>query len=139
MSAIATTICVSEDYPYSQSQSSTVGVTAVVDTIPDSQEVRTSVLPPKLLSEFFTVTPSSTRRAWVWNPLDAVLQGGVNFYEATRVDNLGSLTGSILLISIEDPDGGEIIARMEVSARRGRIQHRWLGRDNKLCIGDQPT
>ncbi|MGU9978132.1 MAG: fibronectin type III domain-containing protein, partial [Candidatus Oxydemutatoraceae bacterium WSBS_2016_MAG_OTU14] len=113
VSAIATMTVFENQF---NSQFFTVGVTAVSDIYPDSEEVRTSVLPPKLLSEFFTVTPSSTSLSLAWDSsFNAVLEDGVYFYDATRIDNLGDSASSLLLISIEDLDGGEIIARMEVS------------------------
>ncbi|MGU9978285.1 MAG: fibronectin type III domain-containing protein, partial [Candidatus Oxydemutatoraceae bacterium WSBS_2016_MAG_OTU14] len=81
----------------------TVGVTAESDINPNSEEVRTSVLPPKLLRQFFTVTPSTVSLSLAWDSSsDAVLQDGVNFYDATRIDNLGDSASSILRISIED-------------------------------------
>ncbi|MGU9978270.1 MAG: fibronectin type III domain-containing protein, partial [Candidatus Oxydemutatoraceae bacterium WSBS_2016_MAG_OTU14] len=94
----------------------TVGVTAESDIYPNSGESFVSVLPPKLSSGFFTVTPSSASLSLAWNPsFDAVLQDGVNFYDATRVDNFGSSASSLLLISIEDLNGNEITGSAQVS------------------------
>ncbi|MGU9977569.1 MAG: fibronectin type III domain-containing protein, partial [Candidatus Oxydemutatoraceae bacterium WSBS_2016_MAG_OTU14] len=95
----------------------TVGVTAESDIYPDSQEVRVSVLPPKLLSQFFAVTPSSASLSLAWDSsFNASLEDGVNFYDVTRI---GNSEISILRISIEDLNEGEIIAPMEVSTGEG--------------------
>ncbi|MGU9977721.1 MAG: fibronectin type III domain-containing protein, partial [Candidatus Oxydemutatoraceae bacterium WSBS_2016_MAG_OTU14] len=113
VSAIATMTVFENQF---NSQFFTVGVTAVSDIYPDSEEVRTSVLPPKLLSEFFTVTPSSTSLSLAWDSsFNAVLEDGVYFYDATRIDNLSDSASSLLLISIEDLDGNEITGSAEVS------------------------
>ncbi|MGU9977373.1 MAG: fibronectin type III domain-containing protein, partial [Candidatus Oxydemutatoraceae bacterium WSBS_2016_MAG_OTU14] len=106
------------NYPYSQFL--TVGVRAVSDIYPNSEEVFTSVLPPKLSSKFFTVTPSSASLSLAWDySSDADLQDGVNFYDVTRVDNLGDSASSLLRISIEDLNEGEIIEPMGVSTEEG--------------------
>ncbi|MGU9977222.1 MAG: fibronectin type III domain-containing protein, partial [Candidatus Oxydemutatoraceae bacterium WSBS_2016_MAG_OTU14] len=104
---------------FSFNQFFTAGVTAMAEdpaTHLNSEEVRVSVLPPKLLSEFFTVTPSSASLSLAWDSsFDASLEDGVYFYDATFIGRLGSSASSLLLISIEDPQGSEIIGTAEVS------------------------
>ncbi|MGU9977761.1 MAG: fibronectin type III domain-containing protein [Candidatus Oxydemutatoraceae bacterium WSBS_2016_MAG_OTU14] len=97
----------------------TVGVTAIAKdpaTHLNSEEVRVPVLPPKLLSEFFTVTKSTSSLSLAWDSsFDASSPNGVYFYDAVFIDRLGSSASSLLLISIEDPQGSEIIGTAEVS------------------------
>ncbi len=94
----------------------TIGIRAESDIYINSEEVFAPILPPKLSSEFFIVTPSSTSLSLTWDSSrDASLQtGGDSFYDSTFIGRLGSSASSLLLISIEDLDGNQIAEPEEV-------------------------
>ncbi len=96
----------------------TASITLVPDIYSLGESLRVSVLPPKLLREFFTVTPSSTSLSLAWDSsFDDSLSDGVYFYDATYIDPGNDLASSLLLISIEDLNGNEIAGPEEVGTR----------------------